>query len=525
MLLNGNRLGLGPRVYGTAVAALVLLAFASPALAGEQGGNLQPVGTLLLELDASTSRFRLDDGDGDSANDRFQAIFDQKLNRTADACLVGLAPPASAPGVAPGNAELVSLPGSADSTAWGIDEGKLALGSRLKKGTGCGQIEFGEIARFEVNSLFLADASIQVEAKQDASARVILIADDGVTQTEVGRRYLLSGRAVANPPAEVAAAPPEHISVILANRPDGGADSGNNDDGFWVFSAPLHNVEVFQILTNADGTQGKLSIKGGGEFAMPSANRSEWIAFEVDGFLGCGDPFSCLDNEDCTSDEGTVTGNRTGTGTGDACTALIPFELEFDGEQLTFNFRDTASQDPGITMDVEWETEAAQFPIDPTVLSYDPAGVDCDPGEFTNACVPLTLCEGTPIRRCSHDPILACEEDRDCGSGNTCRLVDLVAPGRCSNGDSCQVDADCADSSACVLGFPDLVPSTPDTTEYGCICEEDVLYLGPGRCANGDSCQVDADCADESVCEDEIAVEQCLFFIDDAIFLRGGKRS
>ena len=525
LLLKGHRFGLGLGKVGTALAALALLALPRAVLAGDQGGNLEPVGTLLLELDTSTSRFRLDDGDGNAANDRFQAIFDRKLIRTQDACLAGLAPPDSAPGVAPGNAQLVSLPGSPDSTAWGIDEGKLALGSRLKKGTGCGQIESGEIARLEAGSLLLADASIQVEAKQDAAVRVRLIFDDGVTETEVGRRYLLSGRAVANPPAEIASAPPEHVSVVQGNRSDGGPDSGNNDDGFWAFTAPFHNVEVFEILTNADGTQGKLSLKGGGEFPMPSANRSEWAVFEVDGLLACGGGFSCEGNEDCTSAEGSVSGNRTDTGTGDACTALIPFELKFDGEQVTFNFRDIANQSPGIALDVAWEAESAQFPIDPTVLSYDPEGVDCDPGEFaTNACIPLALCEGTPVRRCSHDPELACEEDPECGSGNTCRLVDMVAPGRCSNGDSCQVDADCSDSSECVLGFPDLVPSTPDTTEYGCICEEDILYLGPGRCENGDGCQVDAECSDGSTCEDQVAVEECLFFVGDAIFLRSGTK-
>jgi hypothetical protein len=564
MLLDGNRFAPRLREIGAALAALALLAPSGPALAGEDG-NLQPVGTLLLELDANTSRFRLDDGDGSPGNDPFQAIFDQKLVKTADACLAGLAPPGSAPGVAAGNAELVSLPGSGGATPWGIDEGKLALGSRLKKGTGCGQIEAGEAARLEAQSLFLADASIQVEAKQDASARVILILDDGVSQTEVGRRYLLSGRAVANPPAEVASAPAEHVSVVEGNRPDGGPDSGNNDDGFWIFEAPLHNVEVFQILANADGTQGKLSIKGGGEFPMPSANRSQWTAFAVDGFLGCGDTFSCAGNEDCTSEQGSVSGNRTDTGTGDACSALIPYELAFDGRQVMFNFVDTADQNPGITLDVAWETEAAQVPLDPTVLSYDPDGVDCEDGSCSNdgsvcqthsdcsagntcvlpvtaSCIPLTICEGTPIRRCSHDASLGCREDSDCGSGNTCRLADLVAPAG---------------------GFPDLVPASETTVEYGCVCEEDLLYLGPGACDGlsgdlaGSSCDDDADCGTGGTCErfghcddasgaqtgascadsaectdgtdqgscvfgDEVGVEQCLFFVGDAFLSRGG---
>ena len=59
-----------PGTIGMGLVALALLAFAGPAWAGEQGGGtLQAAGTLLLELDANTSRFRLADctdvnGDG-----------------------------------------------------------------------------------------------------------------------------------------------------------------------------------------------------------------------------------------------------------------------------------------------------------------------------------------------------------------------------------------------------------------------------------------------------------------------------
>ena len=84
--------------------------------------------------------------------------------------------------------------------------------------------------------------------------------------------------------AEVAAANPADVSSILG-RADGGPDSKELDDGFWVFKAPVHNVEVYEILTNSDGGRGKLSIKGGGEFPDPSNNRSSWLAFEVDGLL------------------------------------------------------------------------------------------------------------------------------------------------------------------------------------------------------------------------------------------------
>jgi len=270
MLRTRHVFGQGLRL---ALTASVLLVLASPAPAGLEG-NLQPVGKLVLELDDATSQFRLDDGDGTTV-DPVQQIFDRKIIKRKDSCLMGLAPDGSDP------TDPDALVSIADSpVAWGIDTGKLALGGRDGKGTGCGQIEFGEIIRIATNNLLLTDASIQVEAKQDASAKVTLILDDNGVETIVGTRYLLSGRSASDPPAEIAAAPPEHVSVILANRPDGGPDSGELDDGFWIFEAPFHNIEEFQIFTNADGSHGKVSIKGGGEFSVPSANRSEWTAYD-----------------------------------------------------------------------------------------------------------------------------------------------------------------------------------------------------------------------------------------------------
>jgi len=59
---NGRRSHPWRGALAAALAAGAHLALGGPAAAGEVG-NLQPVGTLLLELDAGTSRFRLDDGD------------------------------------------------------------------------------------------------------------------------------------------------------------------------------------------------------------------------------------------------------------------------------------------------------------------------------------------------------------------------------------------------------------------------------------------------------------------------------
>lgn len=502
------------RALGTGLVALALVAIAGPVRAGDQGGNLLPVGTLLLELDAAASQFRLIDcvdmaspgnqcdGTGSVPNTLgFQAIFDQKLNKAKDACLAGLAPPDSAPGVVPGDAELVSFPGAPDSTDWGIDEGKFALGARTKKGTGCGQFEAGEIGRLVVNSGFVTDGRIQVEAKQNASAKLTMLLDDGVTQQEVGRRYLLTGGALANPPAEVVAAcAPGPVSgcplvTQILGRTDGGPDSGNLDDGFWPFSGPAHNVEVYEILTNSDGAAGKLSIKGGGEFPDPINNRSSWIAFASDGFIGCGEE---------VSNGAGVTVGRTNEG---ACTAAVPYDLEFavgiDNQEVTFNALDSTGDGAAYVVDVRWDTETAQLPIPKTIFSYDVDGVDCDSppvdpegdGPFSESCIGMPLCEGTPIRSCADGS--ACQEDADCTDGSACRLVDLLPPAG---------------------GFPDLVDNSPSTTvEYACVCEEDVLYLGL-VCSNDEtlSCESDADCGAGNTCDDQVVAEQCLFFLGDA---------
>jgi len=133
MLLDGQQF---ERKLKPTLLALALLALASPAHAGQEG-NLQPIGVLSLELDANTSQFRLDDGNLATA-DPTQQIFDQKILKSKDGCLVGLTPDGSNPS---DPNSLVSLSGS--PSEWGIDEGKFALGGRDGKGTGCGQLEFG----------------------------------------------------------------------------------------------------------------------------------------------------------------------------------------------------------------------------------------------------------------------------------------------------------------------------------------------------------------------------------------------
>ncbi len=545
-----RRAGRRTRAIETALATLGTLALAVPALAGDQGGNLESIGTLVLELGPDVSQgsragqFRLDDGDPQTT-DRYQVIFDQKVIRNNLSCLLGLAPSVQFPPDHPdtkafqGDAELVSLAGSVPVA--GIDVGKFAIGGRDGKGTGCGQLSGGEIGRLDVGSLLLAGPmQLQVEAKQNAAMQLSFLlrrrlpdadcADLGVSppcfeETPVGTpRYLVTGNAAQNPPPEVAAAcgcaagdtacvaacvcqpttanpglcDSSTVTGIL-DRADGGPDSGNQDDGIWrIGNSPAHNAEVYRILQNSDGSAGAVSLKGGGEYPAPTlAVRSTWTAFEADGVLACGDPFF--------NDDGTVTGSRTNAG---ECASPIPYDLEFDGEEVVFNVRDTSNQGTAFAFKVRFDQEAAPggFPISPTILSYAATGVSCsdpppvpeDGPPFSEACIPLDLCVGTPIRQCADGN--ACVIDTDCAVGG-CQLVDLLPP---------------------ALGFPDQVEGN-QTLEYGCVCEENVVYLGP-VCADGSSCDPQgAACADESACEDKIRVDQCLFFTGDAFLSRKGR--
>lgn len=512
--------------FGTSLVTLALLAIAGPASAGEQGGGtLQAVGTLLLELDANTSRFRLADctdvnGDGfcdsdgttllwGAGGDPFQVIFDQKIIKNNLGCVLGLAPPSDE---FTGGTPLVSIAANAPSEA-GIDAGKFALGVRTNKGTGCGQIEHGETFTLATEPaasgkrLLLADARIQIEAKQDASARVELCLDECPVELEKKVvRYLLTGNAVNNPPLEVTQACGSSpvtscplVSVALP-RSDGGPDSKEQDDAFWEFSAPLHNIEVYSVLTNGDGAAGKLSIKGGGEFpectAGPDCNafdsraavRSTWLAFEAEGVLNCFERFEETDN---------FSGRRLlNDGVTDPTQCeLIPYDAEyfdnFEGQSVSLASFDanTGGQDVNFTFAVCFAEEHVDTAGDPTLYSFrqdlDPTtcdtvgaclqtgaacSADCgvdDPCVFP--CFALETCEGTPTYQCfgGSGPIAGtegcvqdearCFEDPDCilcAANESCELSDLAAPAG---------------------GFPDRDLSVPGIN-YACTFTSEEVY-------------------------------------------------
>ena len=550
------------RALGNTLVALIVLAFAGPALAGQQGGNL-PVQLLELELGGPDRFVLCTDADASGQCEAAEEEFVQDIisGQGKQGCELSLA-----------GDPLVQLTSAAGTP--GIDANKGAIGDRDNKGTGCGQLEEGDVLDIFFLGRAVINSRVQFEAKQNVAGEIIF----KLAGVEVGKRYFLTGNATA--PSHFPPMGSPDLLLCNVGTPDGNPDSGENDDCLLHLSRaggdeagasnpePLHDQQSYLILND-----GALSLKGGSEFPFPDENRTSWNVVEFDGLLNCGDSFFCQGNPNCIN--GGVSGNRTEEETGDACTDPIPFALTFDGQQVVFNFLDNNNQNPGITLNVEWLAEATgrdpsaapgvQFPIDPTVLSYDPAGVscgsgncsngttscqsnsDCDPGNtcvlpVTESCVPLTICVGTPIRRCSNDASLGCREDEDCGPGNSCRLDDLMAPAG---------------------GFPDLLPAST-TIEYGCVCEEDALYLGPGvcdalsgdlagtsceddlGCGTGGSCElfgrcddasgdlVGASCGDNTECVDgtnegdcvfgdELALEQCLFFTGDATFKRGGR--
>ena len=548
------------RALGNTLVALVTLTFVGPALA--EGGNLA-VKLVELEL-GGPDRFVLCDdananGQCETAEEELvQNIVSGQGKKGCELSLVG--------------DPVVDLTSAAGPP--GIDANKGAIGDRDNKGTGCGRLEHDDILDVHFLGRAVVESRVQFEAKQNVAGEIIF----KLAGAEVGKRYFISGNATAPSGFPPTGSP----DILLCNvgSSDGNPDSGESDDCLLYLSRaggaesgasnpePLHDEQSYFVLND-----GALSLKAGSEFAFPDENRSVWRVVEFDGLLNCGDSFSCTGDPDCVSG---VSGNRTEEETGDACTNPIPFELKFNGRLVVFNFLDTNNQNPGVTFDVEWETQAtgrdpllapgAQYPLEPTILSYDANGVacgigscsndaaacqlnsDCDPGNtcvlpVTESCIPLTFCVGTPIRRCSNDSSLGCREDEDCGPGNTCGMDDLVAPAP--------------------DGFPDLLPSST-SIEYGCVCEEHALYLGPGVCDDqsgdlaGTSCEDDSVCGSGGSCElfarcddasgalvgtscgenadcvdganagacvpgDELALEQCLFFTGDAHFKRGGR--
>jgi hypothetical protein len=488
---------LGP--LGPGLVALALLAFADPAAAGQQGGGtLRAAGTLLLELDANTSRFRLSDctdvngdrfcdSDGTTplwgaGGDPFQVIFDQKIVKNNLGCTLGLAPPS---GEFTGGTELVSIAASSPSDP-GIDAGKFALGVRANRGTGCGQVEDGETftlmtrPRPDGKRLLLADAQIQVEAKQDVSARVEVCLDEcPVDPVDKVFRYLLTGNGIDNPPLEVTQAcrgvPVATCPLVSLALPrnDGGPDSKEQDDAFWEFSAPLHNIEVYDVLTNSNGVVGKLSIKGGGEFPEctsedPKCNpddpraavRSTWLAFEAEGVLNCFERFVEADN---------FSGRRLlNDGVTDPTQCeLIPYNADYfdDGQSVSVASFDatTGGQDVNFTFAVCFAEEHVATAVDPTLYSFrqdlDPTtcdsvgaclqtgtacSADCGvDGPCVFPCFALETCEGTPTYQCFGDsgPIAGtvgcvqnearCFEDPECilcAANQSCELSDLAPP-------------------------------------------------------------------------------------------------
>jgi hypothetical protein len=551
------------RALGNTLVALIVLAFAGPALAGTEAGL--PVQLLELELGGPDRFVLCTDADASGQCETAEEEFVQNITtgQGKKGCQLGL--------VGDPLVELTSSKGPP-----GIDANKGAIGDLDNRGTGCGRLETDDFLNIRFLELAVIESRVQFEAKQSVAFEIIF-KRNGV---EVGKRYVLSGNAVA-PSGFPPTGSPDLLECNVGS-PDGNPDRNELDDCLMYLSRaggaeagapnpePFHNQQSYMVVNS-----GALSLKAGDEYTLQDANRTWYKVVEFDGLLDCSEDFSCAGNPNCISD--ALVGNRTAELTGDECTTELPYQLSYDSEGVvTFLFTDPNDQDSAYTFDIEWLREVGgwdpeafpgvQFLSDPTVLSYDPIGVDCengtcsndatscqsnrdcDPGNtcvlpVTESCIPLTLCVGTPIRRCSNNSSLGCQEDTDCGPGNTCRLADLAAPG----------------------GFPDLLPASADTTEYGCLCEHKERPLGAGLCDElsgdlaGASCEDDLGCGTGGTCElfgrcddasatlagdscgdstecldganqgicvlgDEVAVAECVFWTGDATFKRGGRK-
>ncbi len=493
-IVRGARFTLSCLLFTTAATMLGL--FAAPAMAGVAAAPaLDPVGRLELQFDNSVQQFLLVD-DTASVVAGPQSFFDGGALSNGQRGLLILDPEFD--DTAPTPDMLVTF-GNSPSQAT-IDEGKLAIGAGKRTGNDRGFITSSDTLRIDFPLLAVADPVFQVEVKQDVAAKIVFL----LNGTQVGEpHYLLSGGSVASPPSEVPTGDPDRVCKVN-ELTDGGADSGNNDDGLCELpKAPLHNAEIWTVING-----GKLAIKGGGEYPVPGDFRTSWDAYALDGFLDCGDEFA--------SDGGEVTGRRAITNVGGGCTSLIGYDIEFDSvkNEVSFEVVDPDNQNLGTIFDVEFEPQPLGSEDDETLLSYTDA-IDCDnplvtdptdPNQATRSCIGLQTCVGQPIRACS-DSGNSCSKDSDCdvATGESCDTLQLIPP---------------------VGGFPDLVLSTPaPATEYGCVLEETVIYLGsPGSCSldSSISCATDSDC-DAGVCNlvtPEVQVLQEIFIFDDVRFGR-----
>lgn len=544
---------LGRGLAGPALFALAL-ALAVPAFAGDPGseaGSIETLGTLKLELDANLSQFQFVPVDG-ALDTETQVVFDQKIIKRSNGCKLGLTPPEESPPAPPGGgAELVSFANSA--TVPGLDAGKFAIGGRDGKGTGCGQWDFGEGGRIDmlggqVPLIVGGRVQLQVEAKQNASVQLdffLKLDDEAGTEILAGTRYLLTGSGTLNPPLDVSNACGGTTSgcelvAELLPKSDGGPDAGTGDDGLWEMdSVPPHNVEVFRILQNSDGSAGAISLKGGGEYTGqpgdlddPASNRSEWNIIAADGILDCFDGF----------DTNGLVGRRLAN-VGGVCGDLIPYTASFDGSEAEF-VADNGAQAATYKFDLNWLIEQASgLNIAPSKITFrDDFAIDCESSD-PPTCFDLELCTGTSVRACSggeldtcledadcvdqvcsDDVTLVCTEDSDCTAGTcgpqTCEFVELIpSETRCSDDNTvCAVDGDCGAGASCAPGFEDL-DSGLGGTQYGCVAERVIQHLGTvSRCSGTeDSCEIDGDCT-AGTCEpieDAIDVDECIFVEGD----------
>lgn len=525
MLPKAHRFRPGIREFQAAILGLALVGSGGAALAGSSGGTLQQTGTLELRLDNTTpeSRFVRRNSAGSIVEQQLIAESQEKRSK----CLVEL--PLFATDVATSTEVPPLVSNTASPTPWGIDQGKgPALGGRGgARGTGCGQIDFGEVFQIDFPSdLVGSEVRVQIEAKQQAVVRLSFWLNpsllDGSLPDEdtlVGTRYLVTG-SIAAPgneglwPQEVQDALAAGLVTRVCITPDCGNDSGASDDDIWVMGTsveiesgllrgdgvpvPLHNRERFEILESSAGT-GLLSLKAGGDFAAAKIElyRSTWQTFEAEGLLDCFDSFTVssdaggrrLDNEGCT---------------------IIPFTAAFDGKLFSFDTR-TGAQQVNLTFDVCFDPEPASTKDDPTLASFrDVNATTCDPDNgicvdadglptSTGACTadsecgmdekcsfncfPLELCLGAPMYECldasnatvgscvgeSGATGAQCNTDSDCETGEACSF-------------SCVTDSDCATGTTCELVDLTRLRCADGTTP--CMVEGEACETGGGLCEN-----------------------------------------
>ncbi|MCR9259731.1 MAG: hypothetical protein NXH95_08425 [Pseudomonadaceae bacterium] len=400
-------------------------------LAPQAQAVLIDAGTLYLELNSAVSQVRWGDRPGGEAD----AIQPLRVVKKCEVDEQNTADP-----------DLIGLVGSGTV---GLSFNSLGIAS--SKGVGCGRLE-SRLGGQQVNqSLTLGFASalsgvkaievnLDLELKGNVEASLITSLDGAQT----GAWSLLSGsNAVGSLGCDAVSGEiceSSDVNILCPSNSDSGSDNGGTDNCKVVL-----NVEADTVFIQA--LDGELGLEGGGDSGTEASQFN--LAVEFEGELDCLENVSIVPTD--PSDAYNLTIRRLTNLDGSQCD-LIPYDLDFDGQLITFEKLDLG-QLIAHDINVQFENESVPTPAcypSCTDLGFIPSTLQQFSGAPTEIAIPA--CTGTPV---FYD--LAEAFDPDTGEDLVGELKMITPPSG---------------------GWVDLEPSLPGL-QHGCWYDQDIDLLGP----------------------------------------------